>query len=79
MDDADILFLDQPVGTGFSYGDSYVRNMQDISDEMVSFLTNFIFTLYPEYATRDFLITGESYAGKYLPQLATSIHNYNIN
>lgn len=78
LDDADIIFLDQPVGTGFSYGNSYVNNMQQISDETLQFLVNFVFVEYPEYATRDLLITGESYAGKYLPQLATTIHNYNI-
>jgi carboxypeptidase C (cathepsin A) len=46
---------------------------------MLNFLTSFIFTEYPEYASRDFVITGESYAGKYLPELATTIHQYNID
>jgi carboxypeptidase C (cathepsin A) len=55
------------VGTGFSYGDSYVNNMQQISDETVQFLINFVYNEFPEYATRDLVITGESYAGKYLP------------
>lgn len=77
-DEADILFLDQPVNTGFSYGDSFSTSMDMISQEMLTFLTSFIFEQYPEYATRDFLITGESYAGKYLPQLATTIHKYNL-
>jgi carboxypeptidase C (cathepsin A) len=45
---------------------------------MVTFLTTFIFQQYPEYATRDFLISGESYAGKYLPGLAVAIHKYNL-
>ena len=79
VDEADMLFLDQPVNVGFSYGDSYATSMQQISDEIVNFLVKFIYTAYPEYKGRDFLITGESYAGKYLPQLATTIHKWNIN
>jgi vitellogenic carboxypeptidase-like protein len=79
VDEADVVFLDQPVQVGFSYGDSFATTMQQISDEMVTFLVNFIYTAYPEYQGRDFLITGESYAGKYLPQLATSIHKWNLN
>ena len=75
----DMVFVDQPVGTGFSYGDSLATTMQQISDDMLQFLVTFIYKEYPEYQTRDFLITGESYAGKYLPQLATTIHNYNLN
>jgi len=78
MDEADVIFLDQPVQVGFSYGDGYATTMQQISDEMVNFLVSFIYVEYPEYKGRDLIITGESYAGKYLPQLATSIHKYNI-
>jgi carboxypeptidase C (cathepsin A) len=44
VDQADVVFLDQPVGTGFSYGDSYVGNMQQISDETLQFLVQFVFT-----------------------------------
>ena len=79
LDEADLLFLDQPVNTGFSYGDTYATTMNQISQEMLNFLTSFIFTEYPEYASRDFVISGESYAGKYLPELATTIHQYNID
>lgn len=35
------------------------------------------FELYPEYAKHDFFISGESYAGMYLPYLATAIDKYN--
>ena len=79
VDEADMVFLDQPVNVGFSYGDSYATTMQQISDEMVNILIQFLYTAYPEYQGRDFLITGESYAGKYLPQLATTIHKWNLN
>ncbi len=78
VEEADILYLDQPVNVGFSYGDSYATTMQQASDEVVEFLIQFIYNKYPEYKDRDFLITGESYAGKYLPSLATTIHKWNI-
>lgn len=33
--------------------------------------------MYPEYKTRKFYLTGESYGGKYIPLFATHIINYN--
>lgn len=47
---ANVLFVDQPVGTGFSYvdTDSYVHEMDDMANQMVSFLKGF-FEIFPEY------------------------------
>ncbi|KAJ4867247.1 Serine carboxypeptidase-like 43 [Raphanus sativus] len=36
------------------------------------------FSKFPELKARDFFLTGESYAGHYIPQLADAILNYNI-
>jgi serine carboxypeptidase-like clade 1 len=40
-------------------------------------LLNF-FELYPEYWKNPFWIAGESYAGKYIPDLTVLIDSYNI-
>ena len=51
---ANVLFVDNPVGTGFSYvdTDSYVQELTDMADQMIVFLEKF-FGLFPEYANND--------------------------
>ena len=51
---ANILFVDNPVGTGFSYvdTDSYVHELNDMADQMVLFLKKF-FQMFPEYEDND--------------------------
>ena len=51
---ANILFVDNPVGTGFSYvnTDSYVHELTDMADQMVIFLEKF-FAIFPEYQNND--------------------------
>jgi len=71
-DDYNIIFLDQPVNTGFSYGDTSLTDMDTGAVEFLSFLDQF-FAMYPEFKERDFHLTGESYAGKYLPLFAFHI------
>ncbi|XXG64567.1 hypothetical protein AAC387_Pa05g2478 [Persea americana] len=73
---ANILFLDSPVGVGFSYS----NNSQDIlsngdartAKDSLKFLKKW-FKRFPQYKGRDFYITGESYGGHYVPQLAQAI------
>nr|XP_048296102.1 probable serine carboxypeptidase CPVL [Myodes glareolus] len=74
-----MLYIDNPVGTGFSFTDSlqgYAVNEDDIAKDLYSALIQF-FKLFPEYATNNFYVTGESYAGKYVPAIAHYIHTLN--
>eukprot|EP01116_Phalansterium_solitarium_P008793 TRINITY_DN2275_c0_g1_i1.p1 TRINITY_DN2275_c0_g1~~TRINITY_DN2275_c0_g1_i1.p1 ORF type:complete len:469 (-),score=183.36 TRINITY_DN2275_c0_g1_i1:252-1658(-) len=76
-----MLFIDNPVGTGFSYTGSdagYSNNMDDVAANLYSFLTQF-FTAYPAYAKVDFYVAGESYAGKYIPAIGYKILQENGN
>lgn len=78
---ASVIFLDQPVNVGYSYSDNPVSTTQAAGKDVYAFLTMF-FEKFPEYASQDFHITGESYAGHYIPQFASEIlshKNRNIN
>eukprot|EP00347_Sterkiella_histriomuscorum_P012091 403369927 len=65
---ADILYLDNPVGTGFSYGDSYVSSIEDAAREFVLFFDQFLRTFqeYQSDSGRSITLAGESFGGKYL-------------
>jgi carboxypeptidase C (cathepsin A) len=51
---ANLLFVDQPVGTGFSYvnTDSYLTDLNQMADHMMIFLDKW-FKLFPEYEDDD--------------------------
>ncbi|KAI8562537.1 hypothetical protein RHMOL_Rhmol03G0043500 [Rhododendron molle] len=74
--EANMLYLESPAGVGFSYSANksyYARVDDDMTarDNLV-FLENW-FNKFPDYKNRDFFITGESYGGHYVPQLAQQI------
>ncbi|KAF3062609.1 Pheromone-processing carboxypeptidase KEX1 [Trichoderma lentiforme] len=75
---ANLLFVDNPVGAGFSYvdTDSYLRELNEMADQFVIFLEKF-FTLFPEYEHDDLYFAGESYAGQYIPYIAKAIVDRN--
>jgi carboxypeptidase D len=54
---ANLLFVDQPVGTGFSYvnTNSYLHELPEMAAHMVTFLDKW-FHLFPEYETDDVCI-----------------------
>jgi cathepsin A (carboxypeptidase C) len=78
---ASVIFLDQPVNVGYSYSGSPVSNTVAAGQDVYALLTLF-FKQFPEYAKQPFHITGESYAGHYIPVFAHEIlshKNRNIN
>lgn len=61
-----LLYIDNPVGTGFSFVDKdegYARNELDVGKDLYAALLQF-FTLFPDLQKNKFYVTGESYAGK---------------
>ncbi|XP_022715923.1 serine carboxypeptidase-like 31 isoform X2 [Durio zibethinus] len=78
--EANMLFLESPIGVGFSYSNTST-DYDNLGDEFTandaySFLHNW-FLKFPSYRTRTFYIAGESYAGKYVPELAELIYDNN--
>ncbi|PQE16068.1 Carboxypeptidase Y A protein [Rutstroemia sp. NJR-2017a WRK4] len=65
---ASVIFLDQPVNVGYSYSGGSVSNTIAAGKDVYALLTLF-FKQFPEYATQDFHIAGESYAGHYIPNV----------
>jgi len=81
-DRAHVLYWDNPVGTGFSYNkagskDCYVKTEKEMAYEFVNALQAF-YDRHPEFAGNPLYLSGESYAGKYLPNIALEITYRNI-
>ena len=72
----DLLWIDQPVGTGWSYGEHMVTTLDEIGDEFLQFMLSF-YEEYPIYKERQLVLTGESFAGKYLSYSSRAILDYN--
>ncbi|EJU06202.1 alpha/beta-hydrolase [Dacryopinax primogenitus] len=68
---ATIIYLDQPVGTGFSYTstDQYVHELGEAANQVIRFMRNF-YDVFPELEFMDTWIAGESFAGQYIPYFA---------
>ncbi|KAF2873944.1 carboxypeptidase Y-like protein A [Massariosphaeria phaeospora] len=78
---ASVIFIDQPVNVGYSYSSGSVSNTVAAGKDIYALLTLF-FKQFPEYAKQSFHISGESYAGHYIPIFASEILSHkkrNIN
>lgn len=71
---ANLLFVDNPVGTGYSYvdTDSYIHELDTMAEQFLIFLEKF-FGMFPEYENDDIYIAGESYAGQHIPYIAKAM------
>ncbi|KAL1409436.1 hypothetical protein Q8F55_003419 [Vanrija albida] len=70
-----VLWVDQPIGTGFSAGTPYATSQEEIAAAFAKFFKNWqdIFGIknYKIY------VTGESYAGRYVPYISAEFINQN--
>uniref|UniRef100_J3LSI0 Uncharacterized protein n=1 Tax=Oryza brachyantha TaxID=4533 RepID=J3LSI0_ORYBR len=72
---ANFLYLDSPVGSGFSYArdpKGYDVGDYSSSSQVVTFLTKW-FNDHPQYLSNPFYVGGSSYAGKVSPIIANYI------
>ena len=70
-----IVFVDQPVGTGFSLDKSaggLVRNETEVAADFIRFLRHF-YAAFPQLKGNPLAIFGESYAGHYIPLIGTAV------
>ncbi|KAK6136386.1 hypothetical protein DH2020_029876 [Rehmannia glutinosa] len=72
---AGIIYLDSPIGVGFSYSVNtsyYVNGDLQTAAETHLFLLKW-FEKFPEFIANPFYIAGESYAGIYIPTVASDV------
>ncbi|KAF8470497.1 alpha/beta-hydrolase [Russula ochroleuca] len=70
-----VLYVEQPVDTGFSQGTPIARNENDVAEQLVGFLQQFL-EIFSELKGKKFYLTGESYAGMYVPYTADFIYEH---
>lgn len=76
---ANMVFLEQPVGVGFSYSnnkDDYKIGDDQAAKDNLATILGFL-TRFPQFADSPLYIASESYGGHYMPTLADAIIQYN--
>lgn len=68
-----IVFVEQPVGTGFTRGTPTATSEEEVAEQFLGFWENFYdtFNLHHKHV----YIVGESYAGYYVPYIADAMLN----
>lgn len=78
--EANVLYIEQPAGVGFStcdQGSADCAHDDNSSAEDNLKVVLAWFEKFPEFKANDLYISGESYAGIYVPYLVNAIHHYN--
>ncbi|KAL7415404.1 Alpha/Beta hydrolase protein [Mrakia frigida] len=76
---ANIFFIDQPAGVGFSFsknGQPVHSTTEQGAVDIQAFVTIF-FETFSEFKGREFHMSGESYGGRYLPVYTSAIYDGN--
>ncbi|KAF7770375.1 hypothetical protein Agabi119p4_6349 [Agaricus bisporus var. burnettii] len=72
----DYFWIDQPVGVGYSTADAdgYVHDEDQMGADFMGFLENLV-KVFPSLRERPLILTGESYAGTYIPYIMKTYFN----
>jgi hypothetical protein len=75
---ANVFFVDQPVGVGFSYADhgEHVSTTEEAALDAAA-LSFVFFEHFRELKGNAFHMAGESYGGRYIPLFAAAVHDLN--
>ncbi|KAH9487335.1 Carboxypeptidase Y-like protein A [Psilocybe cubensis] len=75
---ANIFFVDQPIGVGFSYADygEVVSTTEEAAKDIAAFVAIF-FENFSKFKGRAFHMAGESYGGRYIPVFAAEVYDQN--
>lgn len=74
-----LIYIDNPVGTGFSFtgNDSgYAKTEEDVAANLYETMRQF-YLLFPHLKSHPLYLSGESYAGKYVPAFGFAIDQKN--
>lgn len=70
---ANMVWIDQPVGVGYSTRQaSLVHDERQVAERMFAFLQSF-YKRFPQYLSVPLFLTGESFAGHYVPAVAARV------
>ncbi|KAL7270999.1 hypothetical protein RUND412_006276 [Rhizina undulata] len=70
-----MLWVEQPIGTGFSPGTPTATSSAEVAQQFISFFKNFLDTF--GLTNKKIYVTGESYAGYYVPYIVDAMYNAN--
>ncbi|EIW74525.1 serine carboxypeptidase [Coniophora puteana RWD-64-598 SS2] len=75
---ANVFFVDQPVGIGFSYAEygERVSSTEEAARDVAAFVAIF-FETFKQFRGRAFHMAGESYSGRYIPLFAAEVYDQN--
>ncbi|KAG5734170.1 Carboxypeptidase Y [Termitomyces sp. T112] len=78
ISNANVFFVDQPIGVGYSYADygEFVGTSEDAAVDVAAFVAIF-FENFSKFKGRAFHMAGESYGGRYIPLFASQVYDQN--
>ncbi|GMM30935.1 serine-type carboxypeptidase [Martiniozyma asiatica (nom. inval.)] len=76
LEETDLVFLDQPLGTGYNHKDpkdDYDGELTVIAARFISWIKQYLSMVQETANYQDIYIAGESYAGQYIPHFADAM------